>query len=211
MLNKKIQNSVLYVKKNYTNFFFLITTIISFFISSVSKKHISKISKHNTIKKFLIKDSVFIETGCYYGETLEKFSNYFSRSISIEPSTYLYNITSKRLNKNKDIKIFHGTSEDYFEKAVIENLNDNITFWLDGHFSDGETFQNSDDSSLKHEIKIIDKYLNKIKKISILIDDADCLTGDKGYPEYNDVKEFFETKDFKCFEENNILIFTRKY
>ena len=211
MFSKKIQSLLLYVKKNYTKSFFLVTTIINFFISLISKKHISKISKHNTIKKFLIKDSVFIETGCYYGETLEKFYKYFIKSYSIEPSLYLHNITSKRLKENRSIEINNGTSEDKFENIIKRNLKYYLTLWLDVHFSSGETYKNNIYSSLDKEINIIKKYLENIKNISVMIDDVHLFNGRNGYPEINKILNYFKSQNFRISIENNILIAKKIY
>ena len=78
----------------------------------------------------------FIETGTYQGETIDiiKNSNKYKYIYSIELSeVFYYNCINKFIN-NKNVKIFKGNSRyDLFK--IIFNINTNITFWLDGHWS----------------------------------------------------------------------------
>ena len=56
---------------------------------------------------------------------------------------------------------------------IISNLKDveNICFWLDGHFSGGDTFQGSDDTPILKELDTIEKHISSFENISILVDD----------------------------------------
>ena len=198
-------------KKKFTKIYFFITDFFSVVSSIFNSKSISKISKYKTINSHIIKNSIFIETGCYYGQTLEKFYKNFIKSYSIEPSLYLHNITSKRLKKIKSIEIINGTSEDKFENIIKSNLKYDLTLWLDGHFSNGETYKNNINSSLDHEIKIIDKYLESMKNISVMIDDVHLFNGIDGYPEINKILNYFKSKNFMTLIENNILIAKKIY
>lgn len=78
----------------------------------------------------------FIETGTYQGDTLDiiKNSNKFKYLYSIELSDVFYNNCINRFINDNNIKIFKGNSRyDLFK--IIFNINTNITFWLDGHWS----------------------------------------------------------------------------
>ena len=154
----------------------------------------------------MLKNSIFIESGTYYGETVEKFSKNFLKCFSIEPSVFLYRVSSTRLKNIKKIKIINGTSENYFEKILLKNLNNDLTLFLDGHYSKGITFKNYNNSSLNYEINIIKKNILKFKRIVILIDDVDYFNGADGYPLLNDIKSYFAKKSFFVNVERNILI-----
>jgi hypothetical protein len=201
----------LFFKKKFTKVYFFINDFFSVVASIFNSKSISKISKYKTIYSHIIRNSIFIETGCYYGQTIEKFYKYFIKSYSIEPSLYLHNITSKRLKKIKSIEIINGTSEDKFENIIKSNLKYDLTLWLDGHFSNGETYKNNTNSSLNHEIKIIDKYLENMKNISVMIDDIHLLRGNDGYPEINKILNYFKSKNFMTLIDNNILVAKKIY
>jgi hypothetical protein len=60
-----------------------------------------------------------------------------------------------------------GDTREYFDN-ILEN-NDNILFWLDSHWSGGDTYGENDECPLMDELKIIFKYT---KNYVILIDDA---------------------------------------
>jgi hypothetical protein len=153
-----------------------------------------------------LKNSIFIESGTYFGETVEKFSKNFFKCFSIEPSAFLYGVSSTRLKNILNIKIINGTSENYFEKILLKNLNNDLTLFLDGHYSKGVTFKNYNNSSLNHEINIIKKNISKFKRIVILIDDVNCLNGVDGYPLLDDIKSYFAKKSFFVNVDTNILV-----
>lgn len=79
----------------------------------------------------------FIETGTYQGDTIEiiKDSNKYKYIYSMELSDVFYNNCVNRFINDKNIKIFKGNSR-YDLIKIIYNINCNITFWLDGHWSD---------------------------------------------------------------------------
>ena len=73
---------------------------------------------------------------------------------SIEPSNKYYEL-EKKLSSKKNVKLFHGTSEDCLGD-LLENIDaTNISFWLDGHFSAGDTFEGLNHSPLLHELDLI--------------------------------------------------------
>ncbi|NMC76452.1 MAG: hypothetical protein GYA60_04055 [Candidatus Methanofastidiosa archaeon] len=109
----------------------------------------------------------FIEGGTYYGNTSLYASNIFKKVFTIEYSHVVFEKASIILKDVPNIKIFEGDTRDHFKKLSAEN--DNILYWLDSHWSGGETYGEEDECPLIEELNIIFK--NK-KNCAVLIDDA---------------------------------------
>jgi hypothetical protein len=114
--------------------------------------------------------------------------------FSIEASKYYYNYATKRLKKIKNIQLFFGTSENQLEKCIlnlIKNFKDQpVTFFLDAHY-DGKgtgTFKGNI-CPIRHELKLIKKYMHLLPKITIIIDDFRTF-GQKNYPNQSVLIQF---------------------
>jgi hypothetical protein len=167
---------LLLLKKKNSSLYFLLKKIYQgFFYKFKLSKTVPSYLKHEIIEKYLIPNSIFIETGTYYGETVKKFidnPNFF-KIYSIEASKLLYNLT-KKMKSNK-VNLYYGTTEKILPQILIKlrKLNAKYTFFLDAHYSYNETFRGKEDFPIITELRTINKYV-KTKKI-ILIDDFDCL------------------------------------
>jgi hypothetical protein len=132
---------------------------------------------------------VWIETGTYMGDTtnfLAKNSNFV---YSIEPEMNLAELAKKRFKKNTKIEIIHGTSENEFEK-LLSKLNGEVSIWLDGHYSAGNTFMGEQETPIRQELNAIEKLLDRFKTINVFIDDFRCFD-----PENSEFKEY-PSKEF---------------
>jgi predicted SAM-dependent methyltransferase len=110
----------------------------------------------------------FVETGTNYGDTTDWASKHFDRVFSSELSTALFKNVAHRFNNTKNIELFHGDSPNQ-----IRQINPRLTnpiFWLDAHWSGGETAGIESECPLLNELNAI------LEKTSycpiILIDDA---------------------------------------
>jgi hypothetical protein len=65
--------------------------------------------------------------------------------------------------------LIYGDSRE--ELGPIIEREDNILFWLDAHWSGGETYGESDQCPLIKELEVIFRY-SKEKNFAILIDDV---------------------------------------
>ena len=129
--------------------------------------------KQACIKRNAVEQSVFVETGTYYGDTT-KFLSYFSNKvISLEPSIVLYKKAQDLLADYKNIELINGASEDVFP-TLIPTLKGNVSFWLDGHFSAGVTFKGKRETPIVLELAEIKKCLKNFNRVSIMIDDFRC-------------------------------------
>jgi hypothetical protein len=126
----------------------------------------------------IAKASVFIETGTFMGDTTKWASARFKDVHTIELSESLYNQVKNELLEKGNITPHLGDSRDILPK-ILANINNNIVFWLDGHYSAGVTAGKDDPCPLLKELEII---LSRNNEDIILIDDARCLLDGEGWP-----------------------------
>lgn len=114
------------------------------------------------------KADTFVETGTFMGGTSVWASSYFKKVITIENSRAIFEKTSDTYKHIPNIDFLFGNSKDHLKK-IVSNLNHTAIFWLDAHWSGGETYGINDECPLIDEIKIINSAtFNHI----ILVDDA---------------------------------------
>ena len=136
----------------------------------------------------------------------------FSFCYSLEPSKKFYDLSSKRLSNIKNKILLNDTSENALEKTIKQILEShktqkNLVFFLDGHYSGGDTFLAKKETPIILELEIIEKYMLQFEKIIIIIDDMDLFDKDSNYPK----KEFlvnFALKNKKNFNfEHSMFIY----
>ena len=115
---------------------------------------------------------VFIETGSHTGEGIQSAIDAgFQTIISIELSDHFYDMCKNRFKENPNIHIIKGDSFKVLPD-IINNINDRITFWLDGHYSCGNTAKGEYWAPLMQELDVIQNH--SIKTHTIMIDDMRC-------------------------------------
>lgn len=112
--------------------------------------------------------TVFVETGTFQGGTTRWASGHFNSVYTIEKSESIFALNNKELSKLKGVKPLLGDSRELLPKILTEIGNRKTVFWLDGHWSGGETAGKDDECPLLGELKCL---LNRKEDI-ILIDDA---------------------------------------
>jgi hypothetical protein len=93
-----------------------------------------KICEQINIKK----PDVFVETGTYFGNGVELVKDDFNKIHSIELNEKFYYKAKKRFENNKKINIHLGDSSEVLDK-LINNFDCPVLFYLDAHYSGGET------------------------------------------------------------------------
>ena len=115
---------------------------------------------------------VFVETGTYIGDSVQMALDAgFEKIYSIELSKKYYKIAKDRFNYFENVEIIHGDSSEILP-ILIKNINEPITFWLDAHYSKGDTALGKYCSPLMIELEQIRK--TGIKNHTIMIDDIRC-------------------------------------
>ncbi|OGN65180.1 MAG: hypothetical protein A3E80_01320 [Chlamydiae bacterium RIFCSPHIGHO2_12_FULL_49_9] len=113
----------------------------------------------------------FVETGSYMGNGIRmalRAGFEYIHSLEIEPQ--LVNHCRKRFNKNPRVTIWHRDSS-YQLWEVIEPIQEEITFWLDGHLGTPDP-HGGKNTPLIEELEQIKRH--SIKTHTILIDDLHC-------------------------------------
>lgn len=120
---------------------------------------------------------VFVETGTYTGDGIETALEMgFQRVISIEVFEGFALPAQEKYAEDPRVTVIHGDSEFVLWDA-IKDVEDKITFWLDGHlFPECENEESGKTSPLIEELDQISRH--PIKDHVILIDDMSSLTGE---------------------------------
>lgn len=114
------------------------------------------------------KYSCFIETGTYEGGTIFALEPYFDKLHTIEFSEKYYNNTKNEYNGCK-INFILGDSSIVFE-SLLPTITDKSIFFLDGHWSVGDTGKSAKDCPLDEEITHIYNLFQN--EAIIIIDDV---------------------------------------
>lgn len=124
---------------------------------------------------------IFVETGTFKGDTVEAMRPHFDRIYSIELSDKFYQAAVKRFKGVSKVKLLEGDSGKRMPEVVAE-LDAPTLFWLDGHYSGGETAMGELAAPVWAELKAI--FAGMKEPFVILIDDARCFTqvGGEAYP-----------------------------
>lgn len=150
------------------------------------------IVKQVILKKFAERYNlrIFIETGTFYGDMVEAMKGFFDRIFSIELSRELYEKVRERFKGKGHIKLIHGDSGKELE-GVLKSINEPALFWLDGHYSAGETARGEKDTPIYEELQHI--LTSREKRHVIIIDDARCFGSEPDYPTIQSLKEFINS------------------
>lgn len=124
--------------------------------------------------KFKKKTNKFIETGSYMGDGIQlAMDSGFDDIFSIEVSNKYFKICEERFIGNKNVKMILGDSMYELSKLLDNYRNDRFTYWLDGHYSDGDTGRGSKDFPIMIELESILK--RNVNGEVIYIDDMRIL------------------------------------
>ena len=127
-------------------------------------------SNSDVFKKY--PNQLFLETGSYLGSGIQQALDAgFQKVISIELSDKYFKICTDRFSNNLNVTIVQGDSFKVLPD-VISDIDEPITFWLDGHHSCGDTALGEYWAPLIQELDVIKEH--PIKTHTILIDDMRC-------------------------------------
>jgi hypothetical protein len=112
---------------------------------------------------------IFVETGSYAGEGIKNaiFAGYPSIH-SVELTDKYYQYCKSYFKYNANINLHHGDSLVELP-SILRKINQPCTFWLDAHYSGGDTNFVNSLTPLMKELEIIKNH--HIKTHTILIDD----------------------------------------
>lgn len=195
MLFAKIRSIISHVKWAYSNY------------DVPAPHHI----KFHILKRQAIPHAEWIETGTYLGHMAHKLAKYFPFVHTIEPDIKIYETTKERLHHIKNIRFYHGTSENTFS-PILETLHGSVNIWLDGHFSGGtkyKTYKGNIDCPISHELASIEKNINKFDTIVCFIDDMRMFTLENrknGYLSKDDLVQWCQRLQLSWTIQHDIFI-----
>jgi hypothetical protein len=154
------------------------------------------IIKQTTIKEYQNKYQyeVLVETGTYMGKMVEAQKKSFKEVYSIELGIDLFNKAKRRFRKDKNVTILQGDSGIVLHDLMFE-INEPAIFWLDGHYSAGNTARGDKDCPIFEELDAIFSKINY--NHILLIDDARCFIGEGDYPTLEELTHYIKSKDDK--------------
>ncbi|WP_216913416.1 MULTISPECIES: hypothetical protein [unclassified Synechococcus] len=123
--------------------------------------------------------ATLVETGTYLGDMIFALRHRFKAIISIELSTDLCQRAQQRLREFPHISIIQGDSSQVLPR-ILEGLSVPTLFWLDGHYSAGNTALGDRETPVSAEVDAILRH--PVQGHVVLIDDARNFDGTHDYP-----------------------------
>lgn len=135
------------------------------------------------LKKYKL--SSFIETGILAGDTLAYISrNSKIQCQAIELSKAYFLKAKQRFLSFANVKIYFGDSGVVLPE-LVKKLDKPTLFWLDGHFSSGDTAKGLQNTPISQELDSILR--SPIRGHVILIDDIRHFRGAEDYPHLHEL------------------------
>jgi hypothetical protein len=165
--------------------------------------------KLELLKSFSKTGDYWIETGTFVGYTTRGLSEGSSHVYSLEPSTLYYDLASSNLANRPNITVVNRTSEEGLLE-VIDRVpkGSHVNLWLDGHYSDGETFLGNNLCPIEAELEIIKSRLSHVN-VTIFIDDFRLFGSDFGYPTKDFLVNWSKVNEFSWTVEKDIFIMSK--
>ncbi len=168
--------------------------------------------KRSVLLRNGLRDSTWVETGTYLGETTRHLAKWSPLVYSLEPEPSLFAHAVQRFEKTHNVRILKGTSEAVLP-ALLPTLSGSINFWLDGHYSAGVTFKGPQDTPVADELNCIAKNLAHFDRVCVLIDDVRLFAGaareDTGYPPLDYLVTWANENGFRWHVEQDVFVAKR--
>ena len=137
--------------------------------------------------------------------------------FSIEPAKVFAIEAKEKFKSIRNVHIVEGTSEQNLNATLLALNPDqllDVSFWLDGHYSGGNTFLAEKECPILDELAVIETFLDKFEKITILIDDVRLFSPSGsiigGYPSLSFLVEWADKRKLRWGIEYDIFIMSNK-
>ena len=127
---------------------------------------------------------VFVETGTYFGDTVAAVKDMYSTVISIEVDAALHKKACERFAEDRNVRIVHGDCAKKLPE-ILAGMQEPAVFWLDGHYSGGETGKGEIEDPILISLNQIAAH--PVREHVIFIDDARTFDGREGRPDISEV------------------------
>lgn len=129
-----------------------------------------------TLRKYKNKGNIFVETGTHLGNTAAMASAVGFREVyTIELADHFYKRALNRFANDRKVFPIFGDSAVKL-KEILSKVTEPCVFWLDGHWSEGDTARGPVDVPLYQELNLIKNHSNK--NHTILVDDVRLMGGE---------------------------------
>lgn len=157
----------------------------------------------NTIKKYRNKGNIFVETGTHVGATVKlALKAGYKKIYTIELAKHFYERAVRNFAGQKHIvKPIFGDSAIEIPK-LLKKIDEPCVFWLDGHWSEGDTALGPVPVPLYFELDQIAKH--KRNDHTIMIDDTRLMGKEWKDISFDVVKKKLRNinKDYKFVRED---------
>lgn len=118
------------------------------------------------------KARIFVETGTLQGSTSRAIAEAFGIQVyTIENSDHYFNLAKKNFAGLSNVEIIKGDSGTELAR-LLQKIDEPAVFWLDAHFSGGETARNDDGVTTAINGETLALINHHVRNHVILIDDA---------------------------------------
>jgi hypothetical protein len=133
---------------------------------------------------------ILVETGTFRGDMVDAMKEKFEAIYSIELSPRLCALARRRFHRHPHIRILSGDSGNMLPE-ILSGISAPCLFWLDGHYSGGDTAQGATETPVVGELRTIltHRFPEGAAQHVVLIDDARCFDGTHDYPRLEQLQE----------------------
>ena len=125
------------------------------------------------------------------GDTVDAVVGSFRALYSVELGEELYQRAKLRFAGQRQVTILQGDSSKILPE-LLSRIDDPCLFWLDGHYSEGDTARGEKETPIQEELCGILSHPNE--NHVVLIDDARCFIGQNDYPTLEVVRRLVLSK-----------------
>ncbi len=97
---------------------------------------------------------VFVETGTYYGDTAAWAASHFDSVTTIECSREIHQVAARRHGNMRNVNFILGDSRAVL-RTIVPKMSSPAIFWIDSHWSGGQTYGANDECPLLDEIRAV--------------------------------------------------------
>lgn len=131
-----------------------------------------------------------VETGTCHGDMVAAMQKEFKKIVSIELAEPFYREVCERFKGVPNVELIHGDSGPEMAN-VVRRLTGPALFWLDGHYSGGDTARGVHDTPINEELRAI--FQPGQPDHIVLIDDARCFGDSPTYPTMEQIQQLVQS------------------
>jgi glycosyltransferase involved in cell wall biosynthesis len=128
-----------------------------------------------------------VETGTWHGDMVFSVRRHFRRIMSVELSPALAAAARRRFARDPHVSVHQGDSATVLAE-LLPKVDTPAVFWLDAHYSMGDTARGNRETPIKAELVAI--LSHPVRNHVVLIDDARCFSGQNDYPTLEELQSF---------------------